>query len=150
MLSFPRARPRRARSAALLREADPAVLEEAGEIVPALEHVVDGLHDVGGAREAVALSVSQVCSSSRSGALLSCRTRKRSSALRPLMSRSMSNNKSMRLTASSAIGEIAVADRPRRAFFAISASSKKRLLRAPKQKAGVIGAGLRLRIEEQY
>jgi hypothetical protein len=44
--------------------------------------------------------------------LCSLRTRRRSSALRPLMSRSMSNSASMRLTASSAIGEIAVAFPP--------------------------------------
>jgi hypothetical protein len=44
--------------------------------------------------------------------LCSLRTRRRSSALRPLMSRSMSNSASMRLTASSAIGEIAAAFPP--------------------------------------
>ena len=34
----------------IVRETDPAVLGEAGKTVPALEHVVDGLNDVGGAR----------------------------------------------------------------------------------------------------
>jgi hypothetical protein len=58
------------------------------------------------------------------GPLCSLRTRRRSSALRPLMSRSMSNSGAMRLTASSAIGEIAAAFFPRRALAAISASSK--------------------------
>jgi hypothetical protein len=42
----------------------------------------------------------------------------------PLIVRSISNNASMRFTASSAIGEIAAADRPRRLFRAMSASSK--------------------------
>src|SRR6476659_4998523 len=39
----------------IVRETDPAVLGEAGKTVPALEHVVDGLNDVGGAREPGAL-----------------------------------------------------------------------------------------------
>jgi DNA end-binding protein Ku len=43
--------------------------------------------------------------SSRSGLLFSWRTARRSSALRPLMARSISNSASRRLTASSAIGE---------------------------------------------
>src|SRR3954447_4936541 len=48
---------------------------------------------------------SQSCMSSSSGLLRSWRTARRSSALRPLMARSISNNASRRLTASSAIGE---------------------------------------------
>jgi hypothetical protein len=49
---------------------------------------------------------------------------RRSSALSPLMPRSMSNSASIRLTASSAIGEIAAAFFPRRALAPISANSK--------------------------
>ena len=76
--------------------------------VPALEHVVDRLGDGGmSATGGRARSRSQASSSATSGALCSWRTRRRSSALRPLMPRSMSNSASMRLTASSAIGEIA-------------------------------------------
>ena len=70
---------------------------------------------------------SQVLSASTSGLLFSWRTRSRSSALRPLMSRSMSNSASKRLTASSAIGEIAAAFFPRRALAAMSASSLRSL-----------------------
>jgi len=55
----------------------------------------------------------------------------------------MSNSASMRWTAASAIGEIAVADRPRRAFLAISASSKNCRLACAQQSAAVMGAGLR-------
>ena len=43
--------PRSARSAALLRQADAAVVEEAGEGRPALEHVVDRLGGLGMARQ---------------------------------------------------------------------------------------------------
>lgn len=49
----------------------------------------------------------------------------------------------MRLTASSATGEIAVAVLPRRAFLAMSASSKNCLRECAQHSAGVIGAGLR-------
>jgi hypothetical protein len=77
--------------------------------------------------------------------LFSWRTAKRSSAARPLMPRSMSNRASMRLTASSAIGEIAAATLPRRVFLAISASSKNGLRAWLQHRAGAIGAGLRAR-----
>src|SRR3546814_20100893 len=56
------------------------------------------------------------------------------------MARSISNSASMRRTASSAIGEIAAADRPRRAFLAMSASSKNCLREWAQQRAGVIGS----------
>lgn len=49
----------------------------------------------------------------------------------------------MRLTASRAIGEMAAAVLPRRAFFAMLANSKNCLLACDQQSAGVIGAGLR-------
>ena len=39
--------PRKARSAALFDQADAAIVEKAGEGRPALEHVIDGLGDVG-------------------------------------------------------------------------------------------------------
>ena len=91
----------------VVRQADPAVVEEAGKAVPAPEHVVDRLDDGGRARQPGAfIAQPRFQRRPRSGALCSCRTRRRSSALRPLMSRSMSNSRSMRLTASSAIGEI--------------------------------------------
>ena len=41
------------------------------------------------------------------------------------------------------MGEIAVADRPRRAFWAISANSKNALRPCAQQKAGVAGDALR-------
>lgn len=77
--------------------------------------------------------------SSRSGLLLSWRTARRSSALRPLMVRSISNSGSSLLTASSAIGETGLPLLPSRAFFAISASSKRPRRAWAKQNAGVIG-----------
>ena len=52
----PRATPRSARSAALFVRTDPAVLEEPGESVPALEHVVHRLGHAGVAGEAFALA----------------------------------------------------------------------------------------------
>jgi hypothetical protein len=57
--------------------------------------------------------------------LLACRTRRRSSALKPFIARSMANSASIRVAASSAIGETGAADGPRRAEAAMSASSKK-------------------------
>ena len=41
---------------AIVGQADPAIVEEAGEVVPAPEHVVDRLQDLGGAREGFALA----------------------------------------------------------------------------------------------
>jgi hypothetical protein len=40
----------------IVGQADPAIVEEAGEVVPAPEHVVDRLQDLGGAREGFALT----------------------------------------------------------------------------------------------
>ena len=57
------------------------------------------------------------------------------------MPRSMSNSASIRLTASSAIGEIAAAFLPRRALAAISASSKNCRLAWAQHSAGVIAPG---------
>lgn len=37
------------------READPAIIEQAGEVGPAPEHIIDGLQDLGGAREGFSL-----------------------------------------------------------------------------------------------
>jgi hypothetical protein len=41
---------------AIVGHADPAIVEEAGEVVPAPEHVVDRLQDLGGSREGFALA----------------------------------------------------------------------------------------------
>ena len=40
----------------IVGQADPAIVEEAGEVVPAPEHVIHGLQDRGGAREGLALA----------------------------------------------------------------------------------------------
>jgi hypothetical protein len=40
----------------IVGQADPAIVEEAGEVAPAPEHVVDRLQDLGGAREGFALT----------------------------------------------------------------------------------------------
>src|SRR5207302_4108628 len=40
----------------IVGQADPAIVEEAGEVVPAPEHVVDRLQDLGRAREGFALT----------------------------------------------------------------------------------------------
>jgi hypothetical protein len=55
----------------------------------------------------------------------------------------MSNSASMRLTASSATGETAAAPFLRRAFAAMSASSKNCLRAWAQHSADVIGAGAR-------
>jgi hypothetical protein len=55
----------------------------------------------------------------------------------------MSNTASMRLTASRAIGEIGVAFLPRRAFAAMSASSKNLRRAWLQHSASTIGPGLR-------
>src|SRR6478609_2334173 len=88
-------------------------------------------------RERVSRSRSnQACMSSRSGLLFSWRTARRSSALRPLMARSISNSASRRLTASSAIGETGLPFWPSRTVFSMSASSKKPRRAWAKQDAG--------------
>lgn len=110
---------------------------------PPLEQVVDGLDHVGRARELGALRLQQASKSLSSRALLSWRICSRCSVLSPWISRSISNSWSIRRTASTAIGEIAVAERPRRAFLAISASSKNALRPLVQQKAAVTGVGLR-------
>ena len=75
-------------------------------------------------RESDARSVRiQVSNSATSGALRSRRTARRRSADSPLSARSMSNSASMRLTASSASGEIGAAPLPRLLPAAMSASS---------------------------
>lgn len=40
----------------VIAEADPAIVEEAGEVVPASEHVIHGLQDLGGARQGFSLA----------------------------------------------------------------------------------------------
>ena len=117
---------------------DPAVVDKAGEPVPPLEQVVDRLDDRGRARHSGSFVRSHASRAARRGVLCSWRTRRRSSALRPLMSRSISNSASMRLTASSATGEIAVAVFPRRALAAMSASSKNCRLAWAQHSAAVI------------
>jgi hypothetical protein len=67
-----------------------------------------------------------------SGADFSWRARRRSSALRPLISRSIANSWSMRRTASAAIGAVATA-----------ASSKNLRLACAQQAASRIGPGWR-------
>ena len=59
----------------------------------------------------------------------------------PLISRSMSKMASMRLTASSAIGEIGAAFLPRLALAAMSASSKNLRLAWLQHSASTIGPG---------
>ena len=112
----------------IVGEADPAVVEEAGEGGPALEHVVDGLGDVGVARQLAPLARASRLRARRPAVRSAAwRTASRCSAGSPLMPRSISNSASMRCTASSAIGEITGGVRPRalrRAAASISASSK--------------------------
>jgi hypothetical protein len=67
----------------------------------------------------------------------------RSAAATPLMPRSISNRTSIRLTASSAIGEIAPAFLPRLALAAMSASSKNCRLAWAQHNADVIGPSAR-------
>lgn len=83
--------------------------------------------------------------------LCSWRTARRSPAPWPLMARSISNSASKRLTASSAIGETGLPFLPSRAFFSMSASSKKPRRAWAKQNAGAIGCALRLllRVEQR-
>ena len=57
-----------------------------------LEHVVDRLEDAGRARSLARSVRSHASNSVSSGALLSCRIRRRSLALMPLMSRSISKS----------------------------------------------------------
>ena len=61
-----------------------------------------------------------------------------------MISRSMSNSASMRLTVSNAIGEIGVALLPRRAFAAVSANSKNLRRAWLQHRASMIGRGFRL------
>jgi hypothetical protein len=80
------------------------------------------------------------------GLLRAWRTVLRSSALLPLMSRSMANRASMRWTASRAMGEMNFASLPaalRRALAAISANSKNFLLACAQQAASIMGPGVR-------
>ena len=81
-------------------------------------------------------------SAATSGALLERRAASRSSAVTPLISRSISKMASMRLTASSAIGEIG-AFLPRLALAAMSASSKNLRLAWLQHSASTIGPGFR-------
>ena len=69
------------------------------------------------------------------------RTRKRSSATSALIPRSTSNSATTRLIASSATGEIAAEPWRRRAFAAMSASSKNCLRACAQHSADVIGPG---------
>lgn len=92
------------RSLGGVAEADPAIVEEAVNFGPAPKHLIHGLQDLEGARGASRSLSSQAFMSSNSGLLFFWRTARRSSALRPLTARSISNNASRRLIASSAIG----------------------------------------------
>lgn len=132
---LPRAKPRRARSAALLaRQILPSSAKRA-KSPHRFQRVVDRLCTSDERDNLGRCSRSHASRATSRGALCSLRTCNRSSALRPLISRSISNRASMRLTDSKAIGEIAVAVRPRRAFFAISASSKNCLRACAQRRA---------------
>jgi hypothetical protein len=121
----PNANPRRARSAALLlRQILPSPMKRANRSQRL------SMYSIGSATEAERdrrerCSRSHASSAVRSGALRSLRIRSRSSAARPLMPRSISNRASIRLTASSAIGEIAAAFLPRRVSAAMSCVYRK-------------------------
>jgi hypothetical protein len=97
--------PRRSAFGGVVGQTDPAAVEEAGETVPSSQHVVDLLDDGGRTEQARPLGPQPGFSSMTSGALLS-RRRRRSAASTPLLSHLMSNSRSMRLTASSAKGDI--------------------------------------------
>ena len=95
-------------------------------------------------RESLARSARSHSSSvATRGALLKRRVARRSSAERPLISRSMSKMASILLIASKAIGEIGEASLPRRAFEAISASSKNLRRLWLQHSASTIGRGRR-------
>ena len=130
----------------VVRDANSAIVEEPGERRPAPQHVVDGAGDVVAARKLGPFSRSQSCRLAMSGADKVCRAARRSSALRPLILRSISNKTSMRCTASRQIGDStagALAYATRRALPSTSASTKN-FRRACAQHAALrIGPGLR-------
>src|SRR5260221_3713383 len=102
-------------------------MDEAGEAVPALEHVVDRFDDAGRARELGALCAKPRLQfgQQRRASLLSD-----PQALVGAHAIDVALNLEVLIDApdrSSAIGEIAAVDRPRCAFLAISANSKKAL-----------------------
>ena len=85
-------------------EADPAISQEAVERGPALEGVVDRLADLGLARRAITLGAQPGLELVDDPRRLLRRASRRASALWPLISRSMANSRSIRVTASAAIG----------------------------------------------
>src|ERR1700733_11368904 len=127
----------------VVREADPPIVKEASEGRPAREHVVDRLGDLGMAREFGALGAHPVFERGDQDDAPFLALAIRISPERPLISRSMSNSASMRLTASNAIGEIGVTLLPRRAFAAMSASSKNLRRAWLQHSAPTIGPGFR-------
>gem|GEM_PF-3311952 len=74
----------------IVRETNPAIFQEPGKPIPALQHVIDRLDHLGRFAERGALPFHS-CMSSSSGLLFSCRAASRSSALKPLIWRSISN-----------------------------------------------------------
>jgi hypothetical protein len=77
-------------------DADPALVEEAGEHRPALEQVVDCPRHLGVARELGALARIQVSRLTTSGVVVAWRSARRSSAAAPLIVRSWSKIASIR------------------------------------------------------
>src|SRR6478609_9992788 len=88
----------------IVREADPAIFDEAGKPVPTLEHVVDRLGDRGRTRQARVLLTQPRFQSSQNGRALFLAYAQTLFGAPAVMSRSMSNSASMRLTAANATG----------------------------------------------
>ena len=89
-------------------------------------------------------SRSQLSSSATSGADWRCLISSRASGLCPLTMRSISNNASMRVTASTAMGEISLADLPLRMLVCTSASSKNLRRACDQHNADATGPGFRV------
>ena len=143
---LPRAIPRNARSAALF---DKQMRPSSRKRVNAVQRL--SIYSMALAtslpRESLArCSRIQLSRSATNGALSSCRTARRCSALWPLIERSISNRTSMRRTASRASGEIGAGVLPcalRRAFSVTSAMMKNGRRAWTQQAASRIGPGLR-------
>lgn len=121
----PRARPRSARSAALFdRQVRPSSRNEA-KLSPATEHVVDWLGDGRRAGDFDALLAEPDAQIVGERATAHLPNLVAFVALRPLISRSMARNVSIRFTTSRAVGDTGAAPGRRRALAAMSASSKK-------------------------
>ena len=131
----------------IVRHANASVVEEQGEGRPAVEHVLDRLHEVVSARQLrrllahVDLEIVDQRPAFRRGAIAM-----RSSGLWPLIERSIINSASMRRTTSMAIGELGISLFPaalRRAFSSTSARTKNLRRACAEHAASWIGPGLR-------